>query len=291
MKRKIALGTVQLGIPYGINNSTGKPDNSESFKILQEAYVNGITLLDSAEAYGDSLQVIAKYLQENRHQSFSIISKFIGSDQSVEQNVRESMNTLGVNQLYAYMYHRFSDYSSTKYRSELTKLKREGMIHQIGVSLYSLEELETAIQDEEITLIQIPLNPFDCSAEKKRLLALAKKAGKEIHVRSIFLQGLFFKNPDDLSGNMIPLKPALKQFHQIAHHHRLTIMEACLNFALHQTNVDYVLVGVERVEQLKQNLKAVKDVFSQEIISAFESINIIDTSLLNPSTWKTGERN
>lgn len=286
MRSKIALGTVQLGIPYGINNTTGKPDNSEAFKILQEAYVNGITLLDSAEAYGDSLKVISTYMRENKDQSFNIISKFIGNDSSVEQNVRKSIAELGLGHFYAYMYHRFSDYSSAKYRTELTKLRKEGVIQRIGVSLYSSEELETAIQDEEITLVQIPLNPFDCSAEKKRLLALAKKAGKEIHVRSIFLQGLFFKNPDYLSGNMIPLKPALKQFHQIAHHHRLTIMEACLNFALHQSTIDYVLVGVERAEQLKQNLSAVKDMFSQDIINAFESIKIVDTSLLNPSNWK-----
>lgn len=286
VRNKIALGTVQLGIPYGINNSTGKPDNSESFGILKEAYRNDITLLDSAEAYGDSLKVIAAYLRENRDQTFDIISKFIGNGQSVEQNVRESIHTLGVNHLYAYMYHRFSDYSSENYRNELTKLKTEGIIQRLGVSLYSIEELEIAIQDEEITLIQIPFNPFDCSLEKKRLLTLAKKAGKEIHVRSVFLQGLFFMSPESLSGNMKSLKSTLQQFNQIIHDLKLTPMEACLNFALHQNTIDYVLVGVERVEQLKQNLSAIKDMFSQDIINAFESIKIVDTSLLNPSNWK-----
>ncbi|NBP70459.1 MAG: aldo/keto reductase, partial [Cytophagia bacterium] len=280
------LGSVQLGIPYGINNLTGKPDNSESFGILKEAYRNGITLLDSAEAYGDSLQVIASYLKENTNQTFDIISKFIGNGESVEQNVRKSIHILGVKNLYAYMYHRFSDYRSEKYRKELTKLKKEGIIQKLGVSLYSIEELETILKDQEITLIQIPFNPFDCSLEKKRLLTIAKKAGKEIHVRSVFLQGLFFKSPESLTGNMTSLKPALQQFNQIIQDLKLTPTEACLNFALHHNTIDYVLVGVERVDQLRQNLSAVKDVFSQDIIKTLESVKIVDTSLLNPSNWK-----
>lgn len=286
VKSKIALGTVQLGTSYGINNISGKPDQKESFRILHEAFANGVRLLDSAEAYGDSLKVISAYLQENKNQSFNIISKFIGNGSSVEPNVRKSIAALGLDYLYAYMYHRFSDYSSGKYHAELAKLKKEGVIERIGVSLYSLEEFETAIQDDEIALIQIPLNPFDCSAEKKHLLRLAKECGKEIHVRSVFLQGLFFKNPEDLSGNLTSLKPALRHFQNIVNEYQLTTMEACLNFALHQPDVDHVLVGVERVEQLQQNLKAAKDTFSQEILQAFESIEIADSSLLNPSVWR-----
>lgn len=286
MKQKIALGTVQLGLPYGANNKTGKPDKQEAFKILDKALENGITLLDSAEAYGDSLLVIGSFLKERGERSFEIISKFIGDNVSLSDKVSDSLNKLSCRHLYAYMYHRFSDYKSKKYSDELRRLKNEGKIQRIGVSLYGLPELEMALSDPEIDLIQIPLNPFDCSAEKKALLANAKSLGKEIHVRSVFLQGVFFKQPNELPASLQELSDSLDQFHQVLKKHNLEVREACLNYALHQPYVDHVLVGVETQKQLIENIDAVMENFPAEVTAALESISVSNASLLDPSNWK-----
>ena len=55
---RLALGTAQFGLDYGINNKTGKVSEPAVALILAEAAKNGIECLDTAAAYGDSEDVI-----------------------------------------------------------------------------------------------------------------------------------------------------------------------------------------------------------------------------------------
>jgi aryl-alcohol dehydrogenase-like predicted oxidoreductase len=286
LKRKLVVGTVQLGLPYGISNSTGKPDIAQAFRILDCASKHGIFILDTAEAYGNALQVIGSYLKKTNNSSFAIISKFIGQETSLHDSVIESIEALSKKNLYAYMYHRYADYDSGRYKKDLIDLKSLKKIERIGISLYSIKELAQVINDPEIDVIQIPFNPLDASVEKKQLLREAKKRGKEIHVRSIFLQGLFFKKSEDLSGNLKPFVPVLHDFNGIISSNKLDIRQACINYCLHQNFIDHVIIGVETEQQLEENINAISESFEESVMSQLESIKINDTSLLNPANWK-----
>ena len=55
---KIALGTVQFGTDYGINSTHGKVQLDEVERILNYAKSEGIELLDTAPAYGNSEQIL-----------------------------------------------------------------------------------------------------------------------------------------------------------------------------------------------------------------------------------------
>ncbi|AYB31099.1 aldo/keto reductase [Chryseolinea soli] len=286
LRKKIAIGTVQLGLSYGINNQTGKPSQDVAFDILRKASDYRIHMLDSAEAYGDSLQVIAAFLKSGHHSSFDIISKFIGDGTALSGKVEATLEALGIPSLYAYMFHRFEDYRSGKYRDELLSLQKTGNVRKLGVSLYGTHELEAVVNDAEIGVIQLPLNPLANTAETIRLVKEAKAKGKEIHVRSVFLQGLLFKDPDELTGNLKGLYEPLKTFHKILKDYNLGVRQACLNYALHQPWIDYVIIGVETKEQLEQNIEAITPHFSQALAQELESIFVPDLSLLNPSTWK-----
>ena len=283
---KLALGTVQLGLPYGINNSSGKPSDVAAFEILDAAVNHGIDLLDSAEAYGNSLEVIFNYLSRNPDAKLKVISKFIGKGERLTKTLDESMRTFKYNKLYAYMYHRFEDYVSGNYRADLNQLRKEGHILKTGVSLYQTAELSMVIKDKEIDIIQIPLNPFDLTDEKKDLLREAKIAGKEIHIRSVYLQGLFFMRPEELTGNLRPLADALTRFRNLIQHYGIDVRQACLNYALRQEFVDYALIGVETKKQLDENVAALLPSFDDTLISELERIPIPDKSLLNPANWK-----
>ncbi len=285
-KDKLALGTVQLGLPYGSNNKTGKPDLEASFQILDSALRHGIHILDSADAYGDSSQVIGSYLNARPSAKFKIISKFTDDGRPIAEKLSHSLTLLSCDQLYGYMYHRFDDYQANKYRNELLELRKDAKILKIGVSIYSLKELETVVSDSEISLIQIPVNPFDASPEKLALLTKAKSSGKEIHVRSIFLQGLFFKKPEELTGNLKQLREPLMAFQKILASHGLDVRQGCLNFALHLPMVDFVVIGVDTSEQLVQNIEALLPDFSSALIQDLQSIEITERSILNPSNWK-----
>lgn len=287
LKKKIALGTVQLGLPYGINNKTGKPDSREALNILRTARHHGIHLLDTADAYGDSIQVIGKCIrEENDLKSFSIVSKFIYDTLPLTEKLNQSLQTLECDRLYSYMYHRFIDYREQRHKDELIRLKRENKIQHIGVSLYSEEELAEVIHDPEITVLQLPLNPFDNSHHKQQLVKEAKERGKEIHIRSVFFQGLFFQKPSELTGNLKELSGPLQTFQKILADFKVSPREACLNYALHHDTVDYAVLGVDTAEQLVQNLDSIATDFPPALASELEAIVVTNRALLNPANWK-----
>lgn len=286
LSNKIALGTVQLGLPYGISNTTGKPDQEEADRILNFALDRGINMLDSAEAYGDSLHVIGSYLNKHAAVKFDIINKFTVDCEPILNKFNASLNILNRKNLYAYMYHRFADYKLGESKLTLRHLKEEGKVKKIGVSVYDDEELKLVVDDYDIDLVQVPFNIFDASTKKMDLIKVAKSNRKEIHVRSIFLQGLFFKEPNDLTGNIDSLAQPLRQFHKIINKYNISVNQACINFALHNIFIDKVIIGVEREAQLKENLEAIMIDFPVRIVEEFESIKIIDQLLLNPSNWR-----
>jgi aryl-alcohol dehydrogenase-like predicted oxidoreductase len=283
---KIILGTVQLGMPYGINNHTGRPDQAEAFRILDYAAANNINLLDSADAYGDSIGVIGSYSKLKNAHPFKVISKFTGEGKPLRAKLTNTLDVLGSDRLYAYLFHRFSDYESDQYRSDLLQLRAENKIEKLGVSIYSLPELRRIIDDPDISIIQIPFHPLDASSEKKNLLKEAKDRGMEIHVRSVFWQGLFFKKPEELTGNLKELRQPLRMFHDILAEYNLEVRKACLNYCLHQPFLDYCIIGVETEEQLIQNVRAILPAFPMEINEKLESIRVFNAFLLNPSNWK-----
>lgn len=285
--KKLALGTVQLGLPYGVIIFSGKPDQHESFGFLSTAWSKGIDLLDSAEAYGDSQQVIGSFIESHPEANFSIVSKFSSAGPSISDGCARSLHQLRQSSIYAYLYHRFADYQGGEVHAELCKLKRDGYVKKIGISLYGEEELLAVLDDDDIELIQIPFNIFDASPTKQKLLLMAKQRGKEIHVRSVFLQGLFFKQPESLPGPLKGVAPALRQLQNCLERHSIDVMTACLNHALHAPFIDRVVIGVERTEQLLINLSSIREELSESLTVDLARIEVADRTLLNPANWNT----
>ena len=106
-------------------------------------------------------------------------------------------------------------------------------------------------------------------------------------MRSLFLQGLFFKDPYDLPGNLKPLKPALVRLQEIAEKNHLSIEDLSLRYALTQSEIDGLVLGVDSAEQLDKNVQAMKQgPLSKETVEEIETIIVSDFELLNPSHWK-----
>ena len=177
---KLILGTVQLGIPYGINNHAGQPDQSTANAIFHSAWAGGIRLLDTAESYGNAQQVIGHY-HVGQSELFDVITKLKPGKNpiSVKTSLIEDMNTLNVD------------------------------------SIYSNLELEFVLNFPEINLIQLPFNMLDNWCQRGESIKKAKVKGIEIHVRSVFLQGLFFMKEADIPVKLNPLVPFLRQLGNI----------------------------------------------------------------------------
>jgi aryl-alcohol dehydrogenase-like predicted oxidoreductase len=283
---KLTLGTVQFGLNYGINNSRGKPSLENAFAILARAYQLGIDELDTADAYGNSTEVISAYLARYPEQKFKIMSKFIGEGEITYQEAFESScKKLGLNFLDGYYFHRFQDFKTFSDFDYIHKLKSNGRLSKFAVSLYSLEELEIAIHSKEVDLIQLPFNIFDRSEEKINLLKTAKEKNKLIYIRSAFLQGLFFKDVNNLPTKLAPLREALVKLHHLVDIYNVSMENLCLRFAVDQDYVEKVIVGVDSVAQLENNVRSLEGDLPEELVKEVLKIKIDYPALLNPASW------
>lgn len=272
---KLVLGTVQFGCQYGIN-SAGKPDTRMVSEILDEAHKGGIVLLDTSAAYGNAEEVLG---ETNAAKKFQIISKYPKSEKSVRETIEGSLKCLGCSKLYGYLLHHFSVYTENKIVwNDFIQLKAEGKVEKIGFSLYEPYELEIILNDGiPFDLIQIPFNIFDRQFEP--YFEQLKQMNVEIHVRSTFLQGLFFKDRNTLPVKLLPLKPYLIALDEYAQQSGLSVAEIALNYNIQNPHIDGVLIGVDTKKQLLTNFQSV----SEKQVKL--SIDVKETDLLKPINW------
>jgi aryl-alcohol dehydrogenase-like predicted oxidoreductase len=285
---KIILGTVQFGLVYGVNNQKGKPTSNEIKEILDFAFESKIKILDTAEAYGNSQERIGEYLKK-RNNKFKIITKYSRLRNDLPSNiidrVKNNLEILNVDNLYCYMFHNFNDYISffNFFKEDLLFLKSNGLIKKIGVSLHSNEEISEVLKNDNIDLIQLPFNLLDNSNQRKEILIKAKKKGIEVHTRSVFLQGLFFKDSNEINGKLNEIKDDLNKIKGIVSKEDMN--DLALNYAYSKEYIDYVLLGVDSVDQLKSNINTIKNCKTENFNQEVDNIVVKNNLLLNPANW------
>jgi uncharacterized protein len=288
---KLILGTVQLGLDYGVNNQSGKPSLEVALKILDQAHDAGITRLDTAEAYGNAQEIIGTF-HATRKKRFRVITKFSSktlSEESFEEHVEQSIRILNIDKLEAYMFHSHSDYE--QFPNELAVLrllKKQNRLEKIGVSVYTNEEaLQLMEKDNGIDLIQLPFNLLDNLYQRKKVLDKAQKKGVEIHVRSVFLQGLLMKKRSSIDPPLDKLIPYLKLLDSLAVDSRKPIEAMAINYPLQIDLIQGVLFGVDSLEQLTRNISFASDYhLSFEELVRINNIKVLEVELLNPVNWK-----
>ncbi|MFT7900756.1 MULTISPECIES: aldo/keto reductase [Flavobacteriaceae] len=286
---KIILGTVQFGLDYGINNSVGKPSRQKIAEILDLAYDKGIKILDTAEAYGNSHQVIADY-HKNSKNRFKIISKYkkdvLSLPERLIDRVEKHLSDFKVDKLEGYLFHDFNEFLELVKRdeAEIKLIKEERLVEKIGVSVYSNEQIEEVLTYPFIKLIQLPFNILDNDKKRKAILKKAKNKGVEIHTRSVFLQGLFFKELDLLPEYFMSIKPFLIDMKNICIQESLSVSDLALNYPLSKSYIDNVLIGVDSIDQLLSNITSLQK-NPDKCFEVIDDFSVVDNSILNPSNW------
>lgn len=283
---KLILGTVQMGIPYGIQQGGNLPFD-QSKNILKKAFDSGIEILDTAEVYGKAHQVIGKFHKIYPGKTFKVITKLPKVLKGeIYFKLKQYLKELGINQLEAIMFHSFDTFqNNTGVLKELQELKREGMFKYIGISIYSNEQMLEVIQNKNIDLIQLPFNLLDNFSLRGDLLKLAKKNGKTVHARSAFLQGLFFMDCESKNEVVQKMRPQLVELNKIASIEKRSMASLALNYSIQQKNIDKVLIGVDSVNQLNQNLSILGETISEMSMEKINNVRVPDFNLLNPSLW------
>ena len=278
---KLALGTVQFGLDYGVTNHDGQVAIDKVKNIFDYAKDKGIDTLDTASGYGNSEQVLGEVGVNN----YRIITKTTPLKNGVDGVIKgfhQSLDNLNVEQVDGLLIHNVDDTKDKRFGElfhKLNELKEEGMIKKIGFSTYTPEQVDFLLENFDFDLIQVPFNVFDTRLIDGGQLQALKNQNIEVHARSVFLQGLLldFKH---LSGYFSKWTNQFNSYQEIVQDSGLSLLEYTLNFALNTQEIDKVLVGVHSEKQLKEIIQSVKE---QDSLNAYP---INDINLINPSLWK-----
>jgi len=287
-KNKMAIGTVQFGIPYGIANVSGQVSVDEVIRILALAEKNGVKTIDTAIAYGDSEKVLGR----NNLSQFSVITKIptipddiLNVTSWLESQVKGSLSRLNISSYDGLLLHNpmqlMKSYGKELYR-RLEAYKEEGIVNRIGISVYSSEELDLLCDYFHFDLVQAPLNIIDNRLIDSGWLERLRAMGTSLHVRSIFMQGLLLLSKEQRPEKFNHWKSLWDRLDRWLEETGQTPLQACLMYALSFSEVEKVVVGVDSFSQFEQILNALNDNYYVPP----EYLHTKDVQLLNPSCWR-----
>lgn len=259
---KIALGTVQFGMNYGISNTTGQVSFDEIEKILDFCKSHDIDTLDTAQGYGESEKVLGQF----ELSPFKVITKLIGA-----ARLETSLENLKLDSVYGLMFHRENECNDQTWK-QFESYKAQGMVKKIGVSVYSPDVLADLINRYPIEIVQFPMNILD--QRFIPLLRKLKESGIEVHTRSTFLQGLLLM--ESIPEYFLPVSDIIKAI-------PYPRLEYALAFGKEQDKVDRMVLGVTKL----QDLKEIFDAYNKKVDKInYSQYAITDEKYINPSMWK-----
>jgi aryl-alcohol dehydrogenase-like predicted oxidoreductase len=289
---KLAIGTAQFGMDYGLSNKLGKSKKYEVSKILKYAHSQGVDLIDTAPSYGDSENILGNLIHKY---DFRIVTKtpkfdgnFIDNFHSVQlyETFCESLINLGEKASYGLLVHSCDDLlkpGGELLYKKMQDLKSIGMVEKIGVSVYSSLQINSVLDKFKIDIIQLPINIFDQQLFVDGSLEKLKNKNIEIHARSVFLQGLLLMNPLEIPQYFLPIQDKIKMFSNTAKSLSLSKLELALNYVNEISEIDKIVVGVNKFSQFNELVNA-KKIKINPIDFIKNSIN--NPQYTHPMLWK-----
>jgi len=287
---KLSLGTVQFGLDYGIANTKGQPVQQDINKIINYVISQGVNCFDTAQAYGNSENVLGKALHSNK--DIFVISKLKTAlfKENLHESIEKSLSNLKLSSLYGLLLHdsELLPFWTETDSEKINILKQNHKIKYFGVSIYADKEFNLAIENSSVDIIQIPFNLFDQRAITKGWLKKAKEKNKLIFIRSIFLQGLFFMDNANLPKNLFDAKEALNSFEEYTKKLKISKAQLALSFVNSVAKEAVLLFGCDNIEQAKENINNFNTLtpLDKKIIQQLSlSFKDIDEKIYNPSRW------
>ena len=286
---KIALGTVQFGLDYGIANNQGKVNTNIATNILMHAQLAGIDTLDTASVYGNSEELLG----EIGVKDWRVITKLsnvpnLCDDISlwVREQVFKSIQRLKVRSIAGLLLHdtgQLTGLHGQQIWSALKTLKDEGVIEKIGFSIYHPNELEILWGSYRPDIVQAPYNIFDRRLEQSGWLQIMSDYRVEIHIRSVFLQGLLLMDKDSRPIKFNRWSYSFDLLEKWLKGNNTTALQACLSLPLNDDRINRIVIGVDNTQQLKSKL------VERDINAPVPPLSLCldDVDLINPSQWNS----
>lgn len=301
--KTIMLGTAQLGGRYGIANQSGQPSDDEARSILDYALTHGITWVDTARSYGDSEARIGSALDGISTSESHVVTKLaslsgLADDakshevaNAIDSSIFRSCHALRRQYLDVVMFHRASDVARWNGAAieHIEELIDEGVVGELGASVYSPEEAIRCIADERIRHLQIPFNLLDGRWTGGAFqAAVNQRPDLKVHVRSVFLQGLLVSDESLWPEWVASRKLITRQIGEMAAAlSRRNTADLCMAYVRAFAWVTTIVLGVERREQLEELLQSAKKrpLSLDEVAKVKAALTNIPERLLDPSKW------
>lgn len=299
---ELVLGSVQLGLAYGIANKTGKPTHKAALQLVQLAADFEITQFDTARAYGDSEEQLGEALEGRVVRTITKLSPLselpqdTGRDQvrlAVDTSIAESLSALRKNQIDCLLLHRANHMTAFggAIWERLLERVEDGTVLSLGVSVQSPHEALDALECRDVRHLQMPFNLLDWRWREAGVIAAIERRGNVmVHARSIFLQGLLAANDPAIWPRIDGVDPiAILDLVAglVEEYGRESIADLCMAYARGQKFIDGVVIGLETELQLDMNLRlSVKPPLTEAQCSEVEAwIPRLPARLLNPAQW------
>ena len=287
MTLRLALGTVQFGLHYGVANQAGRVTVAEAAAILQRARAAGVDVLDTAVAYGDSEECLGSIGLGG----WRVVSKLPPLPPEVADvagwargHAAESLRRLGVARLDALLLHRSADLLGARgasLRQALDSLQQEGTALAVGVSIYDPAELDGLWPIWRPQLVQAPFNVLDRRLVQSGWLERLARHGVRVHARSIFLQGLLLMQPQQRPAWFAPWRALLDDWLEWCRVRGCSPLQAALGLVQATPGIERMVVGVDTVRQLEEILAAM----SAPVPPVPAELVSDDCDLIEPRRW------
>lgn len=282
---KLVVGSAQLGMNYGLVNN--KKISLKEFKKIEKLVLKSkINFIDTATSYGDSEKIIGNSKLKKLH----IITKIkIPNKKNIIvknwllKEISKSLSKLKIKKIYGVLIHDYKDLlgkHGKKYLLSLQELKRRNIIKYIGISVYEPQEIKKIWNFWKPDIIQIPFNPIDNRILDSGWVNILKKFKVKIYARSIFLQGLLINEDSSFKINK-NYKIILNKYKNWCFRNNISLMQGCLHFVKQFKKIDYLVVGFNNYNQLKEII----DVFKKKQIIIPKKFSTNKINLIDPRKW------
>ena len=295
---ELCLGTVQFGMDYGIKGQK-QPSIEQAVAMLDYATQNGIDTIDTANAYGTAEDVVGTFLERKTvaRDKLFVISKFrpnllddVKSDEYykvMRDNLENTLSRLHTDYLDSYLLHSARYIYNDEIIATLNRMKEDGLVRRVGVSVYEPEEAKKCIERSNVEFMQLPFSIFDQRMEKAGVFKDAEKDNIQIHSRSAFIQGLILMEEDEVPPFLVKAKPIVRKISLLCERHGLSRISLAMNYVKLQSRISHLVFGVDNLEQLKENISIFKENISKDIIDDIaKEFTDIEADIVMPSLWK-----
>jgi len=284
---KLILGTVQLGKKYS-KFTDDKVNNNEAIQILEHSIKNNILTFDTAQIYGNSENLLSNISNKN---NVRIITKIHFTNiNNMENEINQSLINLNLKKLDTILFHNYDDFKDKNIVDNLVKIKSKGIVKNLGVSVYTVEEAIDVLKSKDFNVLQIPFNYLDRQWDNIEFLNLInQRKDIEIHIRSIFLQGIlvneykYWPNVENQDTKII-----FNNIEKICQKYDLTKIELLVRYSLSFDWISGILFGVDSLKQLEENIILFNkfDRFNQELLNEIkDTFKNIPKKITDPRLW------